>query len=481
MMDVKIRSIILYLGIFIIFSWLNCQTNPTEKFIDLIDSGEFTEAGNQITEYLETENNLSAEQREILLFELERMDRIEKDFKATRSDVLDFIREYIPDVTEKDIIRWENEKSLEYMIIDGQKRYFNRAARNLFRIDSSCIRIWKETHPEQSSEKKFDLDQHISDVMAQSRESSNGWSTPVRIKVKYTITIPENTVPRGETIRCWIPYPREITDRQVNIEYLSSEPEQHVIAPPQYLQRTIYFEKQTVQDNETEFLVEYAYTSHGFYKEIQPEKIQNLTTEAQLNDFLREEPPHILFSDELKALSNKIVGGEENPYRIARLLYTWVDQNIPWASAREYSTIRNISEYCLQNRHGDCGIKALFYITLLRLNGIPARWQSGWEFQPPHHNMHDWGMLYFEPYGWMPMDVDYGMRTSENESKKYFYLNGMDSYRLVFNDAISQEFFPPKKHFRSETIDSQRGEIEWDGGNLYFDQWDWNIEFEVID
>ena len=156
------------------------------------------------------------------------------------------------------------------------------------------------------------------------------------------------------------------------------------------------------------------------------------------------------------------------------------DENIPWASAREYSTFRNISDYCIDNSHGDCGIKALTFITLLRLNGIPARWQSGWEFQPPHDSMHDWGMVYFDPYGWVPMDVEYGLRETDDEKLKWFYLSGMDSYRLIFNDEYSKPFVPAKIHHRSETIDSQRGEVEWQGGNLYFDQWDWDMKFEVV-
>ena len=28
---------------------------------------------------------------------------------------------------------------------------------------------------------------------------------------------------------------------------------------------------------------------------------------------------------------------------------------------------------------------------------------------------------------------------------------------------------------RSETVDLQRGEAEWAGGNLYFDQWDYDF------
>lgn len=115
------------------------------------------------------------------------------------------------------------------------------------------------------------------------------------------------------------------------------------------------------------------------------------------------------------------------------------------------------------------------------MNGIPARWQSGWEFQPPgHNNMHDWGMIYFEHYGWIPSDVDYGLRNSEDKKYKWFYLTGSDAYRLVYNDDFSQPFWPAKKYPRSETLDSQRGEVEWSGGNLFFDQWDWDMNWRLV-
>jgi len=57
----------------------------------------------------------------------------------------------------------------------------------------------------------------------------------------------------------------------------------------------------------------------------------------------------------------------------------------------------------------------------------------------------------------------------------------MDSYRLIFNDDFSQPFDPSKEHFRSETVDSQRGELEWSGGNLYFDQWQWDMQWKVVE
>ena len=61
-----------------------------------------------------------------------------------------------------------------------------------------------------------------------------------------------------------------------------------------------------------------------------------------------------------------------------------------------------------------------------------------------------------------------------------FYFGGLDAYRIAFNDDFSTAFVPPKQHVRSETVDSQRGEAEWRGGNLYYDQWDYRFEAKVL-
>jgi transglutaminase-like putative cysteine protease len=174
-----------------------------------------------------------------------------------------------------------------------------------------------------------------------------------------------------------------------------------------------------------------------------------------------------------------VVGDEKNPWRIAQKLYAAVDR-IPWAGAREYSTISNISDYALHAGHGDCGQQTLLLMTLLRLNGIPARWQSGMMFaddgaKQTYWNLHDWGQLYIAPYGWMPMDVTFGRLDDADPAVAGFYLGGLDGYRIAFNDDYSRPFEPAKRYFRSETVDLQRGEAEWSGGNLYFNQWDYDF------
>ena len=54
------------------------------------------------------------------------------DFTADRESVVDYIRGLIPGVTDEKITAWERSGALECMELDGEKRYFHAAARNLF-------------------------------------------------------------------------------------------------------------------------------------------------------------------------------------------------------------------------------------------------------------------------------------------------------------------------------------------------------------
>jgi hypothetical protein len=187
-----------------------------------------------------------------------------------------------------------------------------------------------------------------------------------------------------------------------------------------------------------------------------------------------------------KELKEQLQARLEKPEEIALLedidrvaeqtkkLFVWLRTNYPWASAREYSTIDHISDYVIANKHGDCGQLSLLFITLCRYNGIPARWQSGFMLYPNGKNLHDWAEIYFEGIGWIPVDSSFGLQAwGKNDDERLFFFGGQDAYHLTINNDFGRPLSPEKMHLRSETVDFQRGEVEWRGGNLYFDQWDY--------
>ena len=52
--------------------------------------------------------------------------------------------------------------------------------------------------------------------------------------------------------------------------------------------------------------------------------------------------------------------------------------------------------------------------------------------------------------------------------------------RIAFNDDYARAFEPAKQAFRSDDVDSQRGEAEWRGGNVYFDQLDYHFDWQML-
>jgi transglutaminase-like putative cysteine protease len=450
----------------------------SSSVIALVDSGDFRAANQRIDRALQNDALGDADKR-ALEFERERMRRILLDFSLDEAGAKERVRRQIPDLKDSEFAAWDAAGLLEARVIDGKKRYFSRAPSNLFRLSAEARA--RRSSPTAFNDSPFEAPHaHHEEVIESARATGRTSVAPRRVRVTQSITVDADAVPAGETVRAWVPFPRSIRGQQEDIRFVASSPQKHQIAPESALQRTVYLEQPAVAGKPAAFSITYEVTIYGQHHQIDPAQVVAVTPTPQLQPFLGERPPHIVFTDAMRKFSRETVGDEKNPYRIAQKLFAAVDR-IPWAGALEYSTITNISDYALHAGHADCGQQTLLLMTLLRLNGIPARWQSGWIFaDTDYNNMHDWGWLYLAPYGWVPMDVTFGKLDSGNAALAGFYLGSFDAYRIAFNDDYSQPFVPRKEHFRSETVDLQRGEVEWRGGNLYFDRWDYDFKATLL-
>ncbi len=407
--------------------------------------------------------------------------RLLVDFCKDEKSVLDYIHRYIPNVTEEQIKAWEKTGALELRVIDGEKKYFQNAAPNLFRIDDACraIKLKKDGESLGASE-KADME-NLPKIIANAPSSKSHLTEPKKLKVRYTLTVKADAVPAGETIRCWLPFPRTDVERQKNVKLLSTSESQYQRSPVECAHSTVYMEKKAEAGKPTVFSEEFEYVSYGSWFNILSQNVKPYdTTSALYKKYTSERDRHMVFTPRLRQLADSLTQGVTNPVIKAQRMFEWVNDNFPWASAREYSTIENIPEYVLENHHGDCGQVSLLFLTLCRICGIPAHFQSGFMMHPDAEGLHDWGEIYFEGIGWVPVDMSFGIPTyARNANEKWFFLGGIDSWRMIVNSDFGESLYPVKTYPRSETVDFQRGEVEWKGGNLYFDKWRWNLE--VID
>jgi hypothetical protein len=295
--------------------------------------------------------------------------------------------------------------------------------------------------------------------------------------ITYTLTVEPDAVPEGEIIRCWLPWPRSGCPRQQDIKLLSTSNPEYAIAPDSSVHSTIFMEETARKGVPAVFQITYSYVSYGQHFDISQFKTlpyNKLTSDYQ--KYTSEQLPHISFTDRVRKLADSITQNVQDPAAVVRKIYSWFKESITWTGALEYSIIPDIPGYAVQNMRGDCGIQTFLFLSMLRYKGIPARWQSGWMMPPQQENLHDWCEVYYEGKGWVPADVSYELQYSEDNTLREFYLSGIDSYRMIVNEGVAGALHPEKLYLRSEPYDFQRGEVEWSGGNLYFDKWEYDMK-----
>ncbi len=426
--------------------------------------------------------------------------RISLDFYKSKLTIRNELALYIKDVSYEQINQWTEDGSLEHMIIDNQTLYFHSAVKNLLRTNKDLNHYLTDAEGKERAGRQYILAHHIPNVIYQTIQQIKAskpmfsalpvtpiygefdpmgifsspidpedihnphLTSPINWKFFSRITVDADIVPEGEEIRCWMPMPRTDVNRQIFFD------KDEVIEEGDHACR--YFSKKAIKGEPTIFSNSFSFTSHAEYHPLSENfKHEALKPNEELDKYLIEEAPHIVFDEILKLVAKRIVKSEDRPYYQALSIFKTLRTQFPWASAREYSTIENIPKYVLNNRHGDCGQIALLFITLCRIIGIPARWQSGFMLHPGYENLHDWCEIYIQNLGWIPVDPSFSTQHwGNNELEQNFFFGGIDAFRLVVNSDWGAELLPNKRHPRSETIDFQRGEVEWREGNIYFDK-----------
>ncbi len=455
-------------------------TTQDEVVLDalkLVRSGNFASAEELLSQ---KDPEVEAEARQARLELVDILRRIRFEYSLDAAGLLAKVKKSVSDATGEEVERWAIDSRARFRMIDGKKYYFRREPQNIFLFCKEAIdrrsRMGGAPPPA-----NWRLTDHLTDVLAASERSGSAEVLPVKHRFTHTITIRGDhpKIKRGSTVRVWMPFAQEYRQqREVKLVYASPEPK--LLAPTAIdgdpitgaPQRTLYFEV-VVEDPAKPLVFQevFEYTSFAYCPKLDAALVESLP-----NDWgdrcLTERRPHIAFTPEIRNEVASIVGDDDNPLLKAQRIFRWVSANIPWNAEDEYCTIPSFAIKAYTDRRGDCGVQNTLFITMCRIAGIPARWQSGFETKPGQWGMHDWAEIYIAPWGWLPADASYGVQKSDDPRVADFYCGHQDSYRLIVNLDWGHDLFPTKRSLRSEPADFQRGEVEVDGQNLYFDEWE---------
>jgi len=447
--------------------------------------GNFQQAAMVLEQGLHSQG-IAPVERKKLEFELDRLERIKKDFPYTKEALFKELKHAVKGLSEAEYDHWISEGRFDSRPIDGQHCFMSSSVANLFfrypelnerRIPAKFSDALEKAYRE-----------NCVAIKKASQEQNQTYVLPKRFHVTMKVTAGPGAAPKGEFLRAWLPVPRYYPFQKDFELISSSSPIKHLDSEESPM-RALYLEQPARAKKMTEFKIEYDYSTWGVHFQIDAAKVQPCDPQdASLKEFIGE-GPHVQFTPEVRSLSKQISGEQTNLCLKAKAFYDWIAGHIKYSYAIEYSTIRNISDYCRTRGYGDCGQEALLFITLCRLSGIPTRWQSGWNTFPGAKTIHDWCEIYLAPHGWMPVDPYMGIfamryATSLTEEQKRelrdFYFGGLDQYRMAANADHSQRLNPPKQSMRSDDVDFQRGELEWGSHNIYFDQYSWDLKWKEV-
>lgn len=409
------------------------------------------------------EADLEPQLRACLRAERHRMGRLSRQFCVTRDRALELIRAEWPDFTARQLDDLIDRGRIDCRFIDGEIRLLDNF------LDS--LRVYPAEVPGLLPAPSSDIAARDS-MLERMRDA--GVASRI-ITARARISIPGRRA--GEVVRAWLPVPAR-APQQSQIEILSMT-EGGLVAREDAPARTVFWESSELDT----FEVTYRYRIDAPYVDTAaPAPDRHIVDAPAPNDAdLAEIRPHARFTPYLRALTGSLVRNVERPIDRARAIYDYLTGHVDYRYQPDYAQLDAIADNCAKSLRGDCGVMALTFVTMCRIAGIPARWQSGLYVAADYIGPHDWAMFYTEEYGWLWADVSFGSssRRSGDESRRLHHFGNLDPWRMVANAKFQAEFEPASDGVRWDPFDSQLGESTVDGRGC--DEVEMHREVELIE
>lgn len=409
-------------------------------------AGDFAAANARIDALL-AQDRLPQTGRGALLAVREIMRRIPGNYTLSRAAALQKLQEQIPDFTEGEFDALLAADRIDWRYIDGIPYYLTSFA--------EALRLYPDLR---ARGLKPDDEPDVRDNVIAAMQKNGHLDADITLRATIA-PAPGLKVDPEAALCAWLPIPAAC-EQQSGIEIVAATPGGQ-IAPEDAPQRCIYWQG---KGKDAPFSVTYRYHIHAqavALDAIRPDNIQP-------QFYTHEEAPHILFTPWLRALCEEIVKNCDDPLEKARAIYDYVTKNTNYRYQPAYACLEQIADSCAKSGWGDCGVMALLFITLCRIAGVPARWQSGLYVTPDSAGAHDWAQFYIAPYGWLWADCSFGSGAHRmgNENRRQHYFGSLDPLRMVANRSFYAQLTPPDNAWRHDPYDNQVGEMTLAGRGL---------------
>lgn len=396
--------------------------------------------------------------------------RIPAQYPYSYEDALALLRKQIRDFRDEELEALREENTAEWIYINGEVYFHELFFDNLIKTREDYGARFLGTL--EDNEKNADLLKENVRLMGE----KGGRTVHMRLTTKLSLTPEAEKECMGKTACVYMPLPVEYAQVK-NFRLLGFESAAGTFVSADrgdYPQRTARFE--TVIRGGEIWRTEFEFDNETPYHRPDPSQV----LPVQPSFYTGEEAPHIRFTPYLRELTETVTEGEKNPLLAAEKIYRYITSQIKYSFVRSYSTVEDIAEFTAVNRKGDCGFQALLFITMCRIAGIPARWQSGLYATPLTVGCHDWAQYYVAPFGWLSADCSFGgsaFRQGDERRRAYYGAN-LDPYRIPYASQFMHSFSKAEEGLRDDPYDNQSGEVFCGGRFLRFGK-EFTVEYHL--
>lgn len=396
--------------------------------------------------------------------------RIPSQYPYSYEDALELLRANIRDFKDEELETLWEENTADWIYINGRVQFHELFFDNLMKTRDDYGARFLGTM--EDNEKNAALLKENVRLM----EEHGGRTVHMRLLTRLSLTPEAEKACMGKTAHVYMPLPVEYAQvrnlRLLGFEGTAGEPVS--VDNGSYPQRTARFE--TVIRGGEVWQTEFEFDNETVFRNPDPSQVLF----SQPSFYTGEEAPHIRFTPYLRELTRSVTEGEENPLLAAEKIYRFITSQVKYSFVRSYSTVEDIPEFTAANRKGDCGFQALLFITMCRIAGIPARWQSGLYATPLTVGSHDWAQYYVAPFGWLSADCSFGgsaFRQGDEKRRAYYGAN-LDPYRIPYASQFMHSFSREEEGLRDDPYDNQSGEV-FCGGRFLRSGKEFTVEYRL--
>lgn len=396
--------------------------------------------------------------------------RIPSQYPYSYEDALELLRANIRDFKDEELETLWEENTADWIYINGRVQFHELFFENLMKTRDDYGARFLGTM--EDNEKNAALLRENVRLM----EEHGGRTVHMRLLTRLSLTPEAEKACMGKTAHVYMPLPVEYAQvrnlRLLGFEGTAGEPVS--VDNGSYPQRTARFE--TVIRGGEVWQTEFEFDNEMVFRNPDPSQVLF----SQPSFYTGEEAPHIRFTPYLRELTRSVTEGEENPLLAAEKIYRFITSQVKYSFVRSYSTVEDIPEFTAANRKGDCGFQALLFITMCRIAGIPARWQSGLYATPLTVGSHDWAQYYVAPFGWLSADCSFGgsaFRQGDEKRRAYYGAN-LDPYRIPYASQFMHSFSREEEGLRDDPYDNQSGEV-FCGGRFLRSGKEFTVEYRL--